>query len=307
MTTLLDAAPDEVLRRLQLTVWKRLDGLLQGDYRGLVPGHGSEPGETREYAPGDDVRRIDWNVTARMQQVHLRESIADRELELHLVCDLSASLGFGTVRTTKRELLVSAATAVALLAGRSGNRVGAVMGVGDQQVVIPARTGRDALMAVLHTMVATTPVDGSGTGDLAALCFHAHKVARRRGMVVVLSDFLDTSAWDRSLRALSARHELLAVELVDRRELELPDVGLVMLRDPETGRTRSLDTSKAAVRDRYRTAAEAKRVEIARNIRRSGAAHLQLRTDRDWVVDMARFVSKRRHSAPSMPGTGAAS
>lgn len=307
MTTLLDAAPDEVLRRLQLTVFKRLDGLLQGDYRGLVPGHGTEPGETRQYAPGDDVRRIDWNVTARMQEVHLRESIADRELELHLVADLSASLGFGTVRTTKRELLVSAATAVALLAGRSGNRIGAVLGVGGEQITVPARTGRDSLMAVLHKLVGTVPTDGSGTGDLAALGFHALRVARRRGMVVVLSDFLDASAWERSLRALAARHEVLAIELVDRRELELPDVGLVMLRDPETGRTRSLDTSKAAVRDRYAEAAAAKRADIASRIRRSGAAHLQLRTDRDWVVDMARFVSGRRHSAPAMPGTGVAS
>jgi uncharacterized protein (DUF58 family) len=301
MTSLMDAAPDEVLRRLQLTVWKRLDGLLQGDYRGLVPGHGSEPGETRAYQPGDDVRRIDWNVTARMRDVHLRETIADRELELHLVCDLTASLGFGTVRTTKQELAVSAATAVALLAGRSGNRIGAILGVGDEHVHIPARTGRDALMAVLHRLVSTRTAEGSGGGDLAALLFRAHKLARRRGMVVVVSDFLDASNWDRALRALTVRHEVLVIEVVDRRELSIPDVGLVMLRDPETGRTRSLDTGKAEVRERFATAAAAQREDFARRIRRSGAAHLQLRTDRDWVVDMARFVSQRRHVAVSVP------
>ncbi|MGE0877690.1 MAG: DUF58 domain-containing protein [Acidimicrobiia bacterium] len=296
MTTagLTQASPAEVLRRLQLKVFRRLDGLLQGDYQGLIPGHGSEPGETRLYEPGDDVRRIDWNVTARAREVHLRQPIADRELELSMVVDMSASLDFGTAITTKRELAISAASAIALLASRGGNRIGATVVSGAAMRTYPPRPGREALLALLHQLVTADVGDGQGPADLATALERVAKAARRRGMVVLVTDFLDESAWDRPLRALSHRHDVLAVEIVDPRELELPDVGVISLIDPETGRHRTVSTANAKLRARYAEAAARQRNEIRERLRRSGAAHLQLRTDRDWLVDFARFVSSRK-------------
>jgi uncharacterized protein (DUF58 family) len=309
---LLDAPPAEILRRLQLTVRRRLDGMLQGDYQGMIPGHGSEPGECRLYEAGDDVRRIDWNVTARTQQTHLRQAVADRELELTLVMDLTASLSFGTALRTKRELAVSAAAAVALLAGRAGNRVAGVLATGDGVAVLPPRPGRDALLALLHRIVVTSTPDGTGTtGDLQSALQAVVRSRHRRGMVVVVSDFLDApvDAWVRPLRIMNSRHDVLAIEVVDPRELTLPDVGLIDLVDPETGRQRLVDTSSAALRTRFEEAATAQRQAIATALRSTGTSHLQLRTDRDWLVDLARFLGNRRRvaagfaSSTSAPGT----
>lgn len=290
------ASPAEVLRRLQLKVFRRLDGLLQGDYQGLLPAHGSEPGEARTYAPGDDVRRIDWNVTARSQEVYLRQPVADRELELTLALDLSASMNFGTARTTKRELAVSAAAALALLASRGGNRIGALVASGDEVRPFPPRPGRDWSMALIHQLVTASSADGQGRVELARLLDRVAKAARRRGLVVVTSDFLDASDWDQPLRAMAQRHDVMAIEVVDPRELELPDVGVIALVDPETGEHRTLSTASAKLRHRYAEAAAAQRDEIRRRLRSAGVAHLVLRTDRDWLVDFARFVSSRRRA-----------
>lgn len=298
---LLDHPPAEILRRLQLTVRRRLDGMLQGDYQGLVPGHGSEPGECRLYEAGDDVRRIDWNVTARTRDPHIRQAIADRELELTLVMDLTASLAFGTADRTKRELAVSAAAAVALLAGRSGNRVAAVLASDRGVTVLPPRPGRDALLALLHRVVTTTSGDGpsASAASLADALSATVHTARRRGMVVVVSDFLDApaDAWLRPMRMIAHRHETLAVEVLDPRELALPAMGLLEVVDPESGRRRLVDTSSAALRDRYAEAALAQRREIAASLRRAGVPHLVLRTDQDWLVDIARFLGRRRRTA----------
>lgn len=294
----------EVLRRLELLVTRRLDGLLHGDHRGLVPGHGSEPGETRIYRPGDDVRRIDWNVTARTQVAHVRETVADRELETWLLVDLSASLEFGTADTTKRDLAVSAAAAVGFLTARGGNRLGAVLALGDlPPAVVPARGGRDHLRAILHRLLTAEVRDGSGATDLAAALERLARVARRRGLAVIVSDWLDADPgvgaaappWQQALRRVVVRHETLAVEVVDRRELALPDVGMVELVDPETGRVREVQTGDARLRARFAAAAAAQRASIAQAVRAAGADHLVLRTDRDWLVDLVRFVAFRRH------------
>ncbi len=297
-----DAA--EVLRRLELDVTRRLDGLLHGDYRGLVPGHGSETGETRPYVPGDDVRRIDWNVSARSIQTHVRESIADRELETWVLVDRSPSLDFGTARTTKAALAVEAVGAIGFLTARTGNRLGAVVVDPHGTTVIPARPGRDHLLAVLHALVTGSRPGArldsgshqTGTTDLAAALRHLVVPPRRRGLVVVVSDFLSTDGWGRVLRGLTARHEVMAIEVVDPRELELPPVGVLTVIDPETGRTREVPTNRRT-RQRYAAAASEQRRQIAEELRRSGVSHLQLRTDRDWVLDVARFVQARRAMA----------
>jgi uncharacterized protein (DUF58 family) len=286
--------PEEIIRRLELAIARRLDGLVRGDYRGLVPGHGSETGETRLYAPGDDVRRIDWNVTARMQVPHVRETIADRELDTWLLVDLSASTDFGTARCTKRDLAVAAAGAVALLAGRSANRVGALLLTSQGVHTIPARSGGTHIRALMHRVITAPRADGGGGTDLAGGLARLAATSGRRGLAVVVSDFLTDSAWPGALRAVATRHETLAVELLDPRELDLPDVGTLVVVDPETGASRDVETGSAALRARYAAAARQQRVAIAARLRTARADHLVLRTDRDWLVDLVRFVALRR-------------
>jgi uncharacterized protein (DUF58 family) len=292
--SVLETPSAELLRRLDLSITRRLDGILQGDYRGLVPGHGSELGETRAYQPGDDVRRMDWNVTARQQAPHVRETIADRELETWAMVDLSASLGFGTATCEKRDLAVAALAAVGFLTSRTGNRIGAVTLEGESLATIPARTGRDHLLALLQRVVTAAKADHTGAADLGRGLHRLSATMKRRGLAVVISDFLDDGPWDRSLGALAIRHEALAIEVVDPRELELPDVGVVELEDPETGERIEVQTSSGALRSSFADAAAAQREQIARRIRAAGADHLVLRTDREWLLDLVRFVAWRR-------------
>ena len=289
-----DTAPTrELLRRLELDVRMKLDGLLHGDYRGLLPGHGSDLGETREYQPGDDVRRIDWNVTARLQETHVRETIADRELETHILIDLSPSLDFGTVRQEKRDLVLAAVAAIGLLTARVGNRVGALLLSPAGITTVPAAQGRQHLMAILHRL-AEAPREDGGSVDLAVGLERLAATARRRGLVVVVSDFLGATDWERPLGRLATRHDVLAVEVLDPRELELPDVGVITFTDPETGAQRDVPTGRASVRARYAEAAANQRASIAAGVTRAGAGHLRLRTDRDWLMDLARFILNRR-------------
>lgn len=314
---------EAVLTRLQLLVTRKLDGLLQGDYVGLLPGPGSEPGESREYRPGDDVRRMDWPVTARTTAPHVRRTVADRELETWMAVDLSASLDFGTARWLKRDLVIAAATAIAHLTVRGGNRIGAVVGTGAgasagaapawfgrrraagaggaaeparQSIVrLPARPGRKEAQGLLRA-IARTEIR-PGRSDLGALIDMLNRPPRRRGVAVVISDFLaPVDGWARPVRKLGVRHDVLAVEVVDPRELELPDVGVLTLADPETGALHEVRTSDPKLRARYAEAAGQQRAAIAYALRASGAAHLRLRTDSDWLLDMVRFVAAQRHA-----------
>lgn len=291
--------PEEVLRRLELTITGRLDGLLHGDHLGLVPGHGSEVGETRSYQPGDDVRRIDWNVTARLQTPYVRETIADRELETWLLVDRSPSLAFGTAACEKRDLALAASAAVGFLTARTGNRIGAVLLDGDAAHTVPARSGRNHLLALLHRIGETSRREGTSMG-LAAGLARLGATSHRRGLVAVVSDFLDPDpAWGDRLRALTSRHDVLCIELVDPRELELVDVGLVTFVDPETGAVLEVPTGDRRLRERFAAAARAQREAIAGAIRRAGADHLVLRTDHDWLDDLVRFVAARRRRLTS--------
>ncbi|MBS1837356.1 MAG: DUF58 domain-containing protein [Actinobacteria bacterium] len=272
--------------------------MLHGDFLGLVPGRGTEPGETRAYEPGDDVRRIDWNVTARMQDPYIRETIADRELEAWLVVDRSPSLDFGTATCEKRDLALAAAAGVGLLTGRGGNRVGAILLRGDDVTTVPPRHGRTHLLAVLERIMSSPRGDGTGRSDLSVALRRAGAVAPRRGLVVVISDFLgDPDRWRTALGVVALRHAVLCIEVVDPRELELPPVGLVHFTDPATGATREVNTDDARMRARYAEAAALQRASIAHAIRSAGADHIQMRTDGDWVLDLARHVSRRRRRA----------
>jgi uncharacterized protein (DUF58 family) len=281
------------LRLLELDVRRRLDGLLQGNHLGLVPGPGSEPGEARIYQPGDDVRRMDWAVTARTTEPHIRETVADRELETWVVVDLSPSLDFGTAACEKRDLVVAAVAAVAHLTGGGGNRIGAVIATGERTTRLPARGGLAHARGLVRA-VAQTPRAPEGTrGDLAEAVEQLRRPPRRRGLAVVISDFLGPTTWQRPLRALSARHDLLAIEVLDPRDIDLPDVGTVVLADPESGRQREVHAS-VLLRKEFAAAAAEHRAEVATMIRRAGGGHLVLRTDSDWIADTVRFVVSRK-------------
>jgi uncharacterized protein (DUF58 family) len=286
---------DATLNRLQLLITRRLDGLLQGDYLGLLPGPGGEPGESREYRPGDDVRRMDWPVTARTTVPHVRQTIADRELEAWLAVDLSASLDFGTAECLKRDLAIAAAAAIAHLVARGGNRIGAVVATGARRRMLPARSGRIEAQGLLRA-IARTPSE-AGRTDLGELIDALNRPPRRRGLAAVISDFLvPPEQWERPLRLLAVRHDVLAIEILDPRELELPDVGILALADPETGILHEVNTSDRRLRDKYAQAAAAQRMAVARAIRAAGAQHLRLRTDSDWLLDIVRFVAAARHA-----------
>ena len=283
-----------VLRRLQLLVTRKLDGLLQGDYLGLLSGAGSEPGESREYRPGDDVRRMDWPVTARTTVPHVRQTVADRELETWICLDLSASLDFGTAQCEKRDLAVAAAAAITHLTVRGGNRVGAVVTNGPRTVRMPARAGRLNAQGLMRRIIQTPRAEPGAPTDLAAAVNLLNRPPRRRGMAVVISDFLADPGWERPLRKLAVRHDVLAIEIVDPRELTLPEVGVLTLVDAETGRLHEVQTGSKALRDAYAKAASEQRAAIDAAMRRAGAAHLRLRTDSDWLLDIVRFVAAQR-------------
>lgn len=284
------------LRTLELTVRRKLDGVLHGDHLGLIPGPGSEPGDSRMYQPGDDVRRMDWSVTARTLVPHVRQMIADRELETWLVIDMSASLDFGTTGCEKRDLVVAAAAAITYLNSGGGNRLGAIIANGDSIVRVPALSGRQHEQSLLRA-IATAPRAPQGVrGDLSAAIDSLRRPERRRGMAVVISDFLGPINWMRQLRAIAARHEVLGVEVLDPRDVELPDVGDVILQDTESGITKEFRID-AQLRDDFAKAAAAHRAEVARTMRRCGAPLMTLRTDRDWIADIVRFVASRRRGA----------
>jgi uncharacterized protein (DUF58 family) len=289
------ARSETSLRRLELLVLRKLDGLLQGQHQGLVPGGGTEPGDGRLYEPGDDVRRMDWNLTARSNAPHIRQTVADRELETWLVVDGSASLDFGTADCEKRDVALAVAAAFGFLASRDGNRVGGVLFSADDSTVVPPRSGRASLLALLHRVERRERAgDGGGRQSLAGALRRVRLTARRRGLGVVVSDLLDDTDWPRELRALALRHDVVVAEVRDPREQALPDVGLLMLVDPETGRRVEVQTANRRVRERFEAAAEERLRERARTVRAAGASHLVLSTDRDWLLDVVRFVGARR-------------
>ena len=287
------ARREDRLRQLEIAVTRKLDGLLQGDFQGLVPAAGSEPGEGRLYAPGDDVRRMDWNLTARSGAPHIRNTIADRELETWVLVDASASMDFGTALHEKRDLVIAAVAAFAFLTVRNGNRIGAVVHGENGSAVIPPRGGRAGALALLHRLE-TRPRAAQQTLSFTDALRRVRQLATRRGLVVVVSDLLDDGPWQKELRALALRHDVVVVDVRDPRESELPPVGLLTLVDPETGRLVEVQTSNPKLRARFAAAAAEQHAGRATAARAAGAAHLVLSTDRDWLRDIVGFVVARR-------------
>lgn len=306
-------APEAALRRLELTIVRRLEGFLHGDHLGLLPGPGSDTNDARAYQPGqDDVRRMDWAVTARTTIPHVRDTMADRELEVWALLDVTPSMNWGTEGITKRDLGIAAIATIGFLSQKMGDRFGGMLMRPDGIRRLPARSGRTALYGLLRRML-TEPIvhdQAGGSMELADGIEQMARTQRRRGLRVVVSDFLTAGdveldpnvepAWERSLRRLAVRNQVICIEVVDRRELEFPDVGDLLIRDPETDFQRYVNTSDGAARARMDAASAAQRERIRIALRRSGAGHIQLRTDRDWVQDIARFVLAYRRVASQL-------
>ncbi len=295
------AAKAAHLRRLELLVTRRLDGLLSGEFLGLLSGPGSEPAGARPYGAGDDARRIDWSLTARSLAPHVRTTDADRELETWIVADRSASLDFGTALSEKRELVLCASAAFGFLTVGGGNRLGVLVAGGDRVTRLGPASTRTAMLSIVSRLYDTprresVPApDADLTGALQAL----ERIQHRRGQVIVVSDFLDASDWLAPLRRLAMRHQVIAVQIVDPRELELPPVGMLSVVDIETGRRMHVQTNSARLRARYATAAGERHGRIGAVARSAGALHLVLSTDSDWLLQIVRFVvgGRRRRGA----------
>jgi uncharacterized protein (DUF58 family) len=292
------STPDRLLRRLEWQVVRRLDGRLQGAYRTVFRGTGIDFADLRGYLPEDDVRHIDWNVTARLDEPYVRQYTEDRELTAWLVLDQSASMRFGAAQHGKDSVLTELAVCLGRLFMHGGNRVGAVLYDNQLQRLIPPRTGRTHLLRLTHELTrgAVTRADGRTT-DLAAMLRLAASTARRRSLVFVISDFIGAVDWEPALTRLSQRHEVVVVRVVDPMELDLPDLGLVLVEDAETGEQLLADTSDPLFQQRLRAEVAAREGAIAASMRRAGVTEHRVSTDQDLVqalVDMVRQSKRRR-------------
>jgi uncharacterized protein (DUF58 family) len=292
--------PEPLLRRLEWTVLKRLDGLLQGDYRTLHRGHGFDLADLREYMPHDDVRHIDWNVTARLQIPHVREHQEDREVSSWLILDLSGSVGFGSGTVSKRMLGTEFAAVMARLLTRRGNRVGALLHTGRTAGIdsmVPARSGRQHVLHLIARAAESLPAERSEATDLARLLADARATIRRRSAVFVVSDFISQPGWEAALGMLAQRHDVVAVRLYDPVELALPDLGLLGLRDAETGELLWVDSGDAAFRKRFETLALEREQNLRQALAKTGVDCLELATDEPLDEALMRFVQMRRRRA----------
>jgi uncharacterized protein (DUF58 family) len=286
--------PGQVLRRLELTVRRRIDSLLAGDYRSWAFGDGAELAQVRPYTLGDDVRRIDWNVTARTGEPHVRLHVAERAVETWLALDTSASMTFGTADRRKWDVAEGVALAVGHFAARHGNRL-AVSTFGDRRpTVSPARSGTSGVLPLLLALRRVPDLEPVGSTSLGSALGRIGRLARRRSIVVVVSDLRGPRDWRPALVRLAARHDVLVVEVRDPREQELPDLGDLWLVDPETGRQLQVDTRSRKLRRRFAEDAAADRDQVARELRSLGVGHLVLSTAGDWLKPLVGFLRNDR-------------
>ena len=306
--------PLQVLRRLEWTVIKRLDGQLQGDYRSLFRGAGLVLADLREYQSHDDVRHIDWNVTARMQTPYVREHQEDREVAAWFLVDMSGSVHFGSGAVSKRQLAAEAVTVLARLLSQHGNRVGVMLFSGTQvraEVLVPARSGRRHLLHVLQLMLSDLPTAGTqptagATTDLRVLLSQAQAVIRRRASIFLVSDFITQADWHAPLSQLARRHEVVAVRLRDRLEQEIPNVGLLLMQDAETGEQLLVDGNDAGFRARFAHIAAERENLLRQGLTRAGVDCLELTTDEPLDQAILRFTQLRKRASQMAQGAGAA-
>jgi uncharacterized protein (DUF58 family) len=294
--------PEQVLRRLEWTVLRRLDGLLHGDYRTVFRGFGLDLADLREYQYHDDVRHIDWNVTARLQTPYVREYHEDRELAAWFLVDLSRSVDFGSGAVRKRSVAVDFVALLARVLTRRGNRVGTMVYADRVEAVIPPRSGRRHVLYLMSKMMAppepprskwAKPAKGKPT-DLRELLISAHEVVKRRSLVFVVSDFISVPGWQDPLARLAQRHEVIAIRLYDPLEMELPDLGMILMQDAETGEQLYVDTHDKGFRKRFAAAAAKRETELREGLRNAGIDALELATEDDLADAVMRFADLRK-------------
>jgi uncharacterized protein (DUF58 family) len=288
-----NSTPEGVLRRLEWKVIRRLDGRLQGDFRTLLHGSGVDVADLREYEPGDDVRHIDWNVTARMDTPYVRTYLEDRELTAWLLLDRSASMGFGPTARSKGTVLTELATTLARLLTRGGNLVGAMLYNNALERTVPPRGGRNHVLRLTHELLRPTMPTGTTT-NLTELITTAARSIKRRSLVIIVSDFISEPGWERPLLLLSQRHEVVAIRLSDPREHDLPDAGLIVVEDAESGELLSVDTSDPEFRRRFREVADRRDAEMFAAARRARVDLHSVSTEDDLVAALVRMVELRR-------------
>ena len=287
-------SPERVLQRLDWQVIRRLDGILQGDYRSLFYGQGLDLADIREYQFGDDIRRIDWNVTARLNSPYVRQYTEDREINAWFLLDLSPSVDFGTVQTRKRNMLIDFVATLARILTRHGNRTGAILYDSQIERVIPAAGGRPQVLRIINDLQRLPPLSHAPFTDLKRLLDAAYRAIKRRSLIFVISDFISTPGWDKPLGLLSQRHEVLCVRLTDPRERDLPDIGVVVMEDSETGEQLYIDTHDRKFRERFHQAAEKREYDLSVIFRRAGIDMLPLSTEDDLVKSIVRFATMRK-------------
>ena len=285
--------PERLLRALDVIVRRRVEGLLPGEARSSALGDGTELFQVRPYQPGDDVRAIDWNVTARTGEPHVRVHVAERSLVAWLVLDVSPSMSFGTADRRKADVAEGVALALGYLATRRGNRLGVVTFGGSSPALLPPRRGREALLTTLLQLRTAPDEEGTGVTPLGPALARAAAAAQRRGLVAIVGDFRGPDDWAAPLRDLAARHEVLAVEIRDPREQELPNVGHLSLVDPETGQRLRVDTRSRRLRERFAAAAADERAGLERRLRSAGVDHIVLSTEGDWLRSLVGALRTR--------------
>ncbi|MGF1472695.1 MAG: DUF58 domain-containing protein [Rubrobacteraceae bacterium] len=297
--------PEALLGALSLEVRRRIDGLLAGDYRSTFLGSGTEFSQVRPYAVGDDVRKIDPGATARTGEPHVRVEVAEKVPVLWLVLDTSPSMHFGTARRRKADVAAGATLAFAHLANRGGGRVG-ILTFGDREpLTVPPRGSRMGVLGLRKVLGREPEASEVGATSVGDGLRRAGRLARRRSVVAVVSDFRGPRDWRVPLLEAASRHEVLAVEIRDPRENELPDVGDLALVDPETGRQLRVDTANRRLRQRFAAEAAREREELARELRRTGAGHVVLSTGEDWLRTLATFLRRRAAHKPIRKGAPA--
>jgi len=285
---------EAILRRLDWTVIRRLDGLLQGDYRTLFRGFGLDLADLREYQYGDDVRHIDWNVTARLQTPYVREYHEDREVTAWFLLDLSPSVDFGSGEVRKRSVAADFVAVLARILTRHGNKVGALFYGEDVDAMIPARSGRRHVLQILHKMIARPAPKRNEPTDLGQLLAAAAHLMRRRSLVFVVSDFFSVPGWEQKLGQLAQRHEIVAVRLHDPLESNMPDIGMLVVQDAETGEQLFVDTHDRGFRKRFAAAAQKREAQLRAGFASAGIDALELSTDDDLVDAIRRFADMRK-------------
>lgn len=288
--------PERILLRLDWDVIRRLDGLLQGDYRSLFYGFGVDFADLREYQPEDDIRYIDWNVTARMNTPYVRQYLEDREITAWFLLDMSPSVDFGPVGTDreKRTMLIDFVSVLARLMTRHGNRVGAMMFGSRIQHTVPARGGKVQVLRLINDMLKQPRLERVPRTNLKPFLEGALHTIKRRSLVFVISDFMSEPGWERPLNMLGEKHEVVAIRLLDPRETELPDVGMVVMEDAETGEQMFVDTSDAKFRRRFFEAVQRREEALAESFKHAGVDMLSLSTDDDLIKAILRFAKRRQ-------------